>query len=325
MADGLLSLREHSKLKLRRQGSLERLEALRAEISAARPFQGVDISVFCAGSMARLEMGSRSDVDFFLICENKAAISRIGELEIFASLIAANRSLGYPEFSNDGEFLKIYPVDELVDKTGRPIDDSENFFTVRMLLLLESICVCNQSLYDDAVRRVARNYLRDKRGKRGFRPLFLLNDLLRYWRTLCLNYEQKRTEGSRKWRTKNLNLKFSRMMTVYSLVLLIAQAKVLSEDALVEMFRKQPLERLAEAHDALAAAGFRRGFEQVLDDYEFFLSVKEKDDAEIEGLLSDGGVLRSEVAAAADRFSRYFYDALMHSSIAEDARRFILV
>ena len=72
----------------------------------------------------------------------------------------------------------------MLEALGGPQDDSENLFTARMLLLLEARCVCNQPLYDDIVDKILKHYFRDSRGKSTFRPLFLLNDLLRYWRTL---------------------------------------------------------------------------------------------------------------------------------------------
>jgi hypothetical protein len=59
-------------------------------------------------------------------------------------------------------------------------------------------------------------------------PAYLANDILRYWRTLCLNYEAGTTEqwpnqqtpsDRAKRKIKNYKLKHSRMLTCYSAVL----------------------------------------------------------------------------------------------------------
>jgi hypothetical protein len=54
----------------------------------------------------------------------------------------------------------------------------------------------------------------------SFMPAYLANDILRYWRTLCLNYEAstagKTINPDAKRKIKNYKLKHSRMLTCYS-------------------------------------------------------------------------------------------------------------
>ncbi len=146
---------------------------------------------------------------------------------MLATAIDINRELKYESFSNDGEYLKIHSLDYMLETLGAPQDDSENLFTTRMLLLLESRCVFNEPVYDNAISTILDHYFRDNRGKASFRPLFVLNDILRYWRTLCLNYELTRDDPDKPWRKKNINLKFSRMLTIFGTVLpLIAKTRV---------------------------------------------------------------------------------------------------
>ncbi len=66
-----------------------------------------------------------------------------------------------------------------------------------MLLLLESEPLAGQEAYRRCVNRTIGVYARDADDERAFRPIFLINDLVRYWKTLCLNYEGERNEFHR--------------------------------------------------------------------------------------------------------------------------------
>ena len=75
---------------------------------------------------------------------------------------------------------------------GSPEDDGLNAFTARMLLLLESRPVYNAERYRRILKAVIGFYYRDfSDHSEHFRPTFLINDILRFWRTLTLNYEHE--------------------------------------------------------------------------------------------------------------------------------------
>ena len=94
-----------------------------------------------------------------------------------------------------------------------------------------------------------------ERNRDTFRPTFLLNDILRFWRTLTLNYEHKRAEKRRaaergeaedgwevKSATKNLKLGFSRLNTCFSLVVpLAALEPPVTVEHVVELRGSRPL------------------------------------------------------------------------------------
>jgi len=43
-------------------------------------------------------------------------------------------------------------------------------------------------------------------------PRFLLNDYVRYWRTMAVDSAQKRRDRSTKWALRNIKLRFSRKL-----------------------------------------------------------------------------------------------------------------
>ena len=101
--------------------------------------------------------------------------------------------MSFPKFTNDGKYLEILFADEMLSSLGGRQDDHMNYFTSRMLLLLESHPVLNKDAYYSITKKVIRSYFRDfDYYPDTFRPTFLINDIIRFWKTLCLNYEYDR-------------------------------------------------------------------------------------------------------------------------------------
>lgn len=205
---------------------------------------------------------------------------------------------------------------------GAPEDDSENLFTARMLLLLEARCVCNCSLFNGVVEKILEHYFRDSRGKGTFRPLFLLNDLLRYWRTLCLNYELIRDHPEESWEKKNINLKFSRMLTVFGTVLPLVQGQIFDVDSAREFVKLSPHYRFARGLDFLKDDKLTGEYNAFLDCYEKFLCWKEKMGNNQENPDDDEF---NRINDSADQYSRFIHRALTHQKIKPEYRRYLVL
>ena len=316
-------LNHHKDLSRRRKKSVSELHRVRDAFSKCTYFKDLKLTVYCAGSLARMEIGQKSDLDVFVTAEDQDSLkSRLAEYEIFAQLIHLNKELGFPPFSNDGEYLKVYFIDDLKDRTGSRRDDHENYFTARMLLMLESSPLIHDEIYDSHLNGILKHYYRDKQSKRTFKPLFLLNDILRYWRTLCLNYEERRHDPGRPWRKKNVNLKFSRMMTVFGTVLPLIVEKNDDASSIESLCRKTSLERFALGLDWLEDDRLLEEWPEILDNYESFLSWKDDDD--VEKYLKEGAQ-KETVRDYAERLSNFFYRALTHEKITLEFRRYLIL
>lgn len=282
------ALQQHAGLSNRMRFSQEQLAKVRDSISKRESCTRKDLCIYVAGSLGRLELGHISDLDVFLFADSPGSVggqrtlSRLQEIQVLSEIIQVNAELKLPEFSGDGEHFKIHEVSQLLTGTGTATDDSENFFTTRLLLLLESKCLSNDALYADATKRIFEMYVRDGTGRAEYRPLFLLNDILRYWRTICLNYERTRHDPSKPWWKKNLNLKFSRKLTVFSTVLsmLVEQVDCIEKFQLIA--NRTPMQRLAYSLDVMGDDFLFVGFNKFLCAYEEFLSAKS--DAKLERL-----------------------------------------
>jgi len=318
-------LLSNSNIQDRIKHSKEFLLDVRTEFGKLKGGKREEVCVFAAGSLGRFETGRKSDLDVFILSDNPKeqpkdrSLSRLEEIELFADLITLNKNLSLPAFSGDGRFLKIHKLDDLIKATGDSRDDSENLFTARLLLLLESQPLSNDFLYEKGIQSVLENYFRDGKGRRDFRPLFLLNDILRYWRTLCLNYERDRALEKRWWK-RNLNLKFSRKLTVFSTVLPIVAQQVKTVEDFIALSKMVPLERLASALDKLGDNSLKAEFEIFVRDYESFLAAKSY--AELEEKNTER---IEEFRTKADVFGSFIYRALHSKKLDQQLVQYLAI
>lgn len=263
-----------SDIAKRRVTSRSRLVEVQRELGESEALAAGKACVYATGSFARGEASQFSDLDLFIVgkCEPpqpkakqpppppERLLKRLDEICVKAELISTTRQLNFPEFSGDGEYLTFYTVRDLVRSLGRPEDDATNTFTARLLLLLESTPLVEANVYADVIGEVVSPYWRDYEDHQNdFMPAFLANDILRLWRTFCVNYEARTdtdpAEKKAKRKLKNYKLKHSRMLTCYSALLYLLavyklQRTVKPRDA-VQMTNLTPTLRLEWLKDEM--------------------------------------------------------------------------
>ena len=266
-----------------------KIEQLRCILINAGDFLGENACVYATGSFGRLEAGAQSDLDVFILAldqrdrDNNLQGSRLSGLDaicVKAELINATESLGIPKFDGDGRYLVHYSVDNLVRTLGTPEDDSSNTFTARLLMLLESTPLLGAGVYDIALKQLIAAYFRDYQDhKNNFMPAFLSNDILRLWRTFCVNYEARteRTPDDKKikGKLKNYKLKHSRLLTCYSSLLYLLAVynrnKTVAPTDVVAMVGLTPLKRLQWIADQAEYACAAQTIQLLISLYEEFL------------------------------------------------------
>jgi hypothetical protein len=315
-------LEQHDAIQKRKRTSQAKLDRARGMFQADPILsKNTDICIFAAGSLGRLDSGLTSDLDLFVTTMGETNVGRLDEILYFSSILRLNHALEYEAPSNDGEFLKIFHVSQNEGKVGSANDDIENWFTTRMLLLLESNFIYNEIAYHAHKKAILDFYFRDSTGQEKFRPVFLLNDILRYWRTLCLNYEQKaRTSPSQSWKKKNFNLKFSRLLSVFGTVLPLIMMEEVTAERIESLSSRRPMDRLAEGLDALNAPELLENFQTFLDHYEFFLMTKET-----QNFANVTGEIKADLQSRADFVSKFIFEALNHKSVPEEFRRYLVI
>ncbi|MGA7761235.1 MAG: nucleotidyltransferase domain-containing protein [Candidatus Binataceae bacterium] len=280
-------------LETRRSETTSRFERLQKQLSAADKLAADKACVYATGSFGRGEASKYSDLDLFIVGrgdKNRRELSNLEEIRIKADLIEATQTLGISEFSGDGEYLIHYTKQELVETLGKPRDDASNTFTARLLLLLESKPLLGEKVYREAISDVIAAYWRDYADhKSEFIPAFLANDILRLWRTFCVNYEARTftepAEKRAKRKLKNYKLKHSRLLTCYSALLYLLATyttdKTVDPEDAVHMTALSPTGRLewllTQSHIAAAHQPVR----ELLEHYERFLAATDYSEKEL--------------------------------------------
>ena len=145
-----------------------------------------------------------------------------------------------------GVFSEPLPVDDILEIGGQ--DDTNETLTRRMLLLLEGEWVFNEPVFHDVRNRLLQRYLHDEPGEDKI-CMFLLNDIIRYWRTICIDVEHKTYDGNKAREIRLVKLRFSRMLLYASGVFAIGEGHGLSigdkAESLHDLFGRYPIDRIA--------------------------------------------------------------------------------
>ena len=264
--------------------SQERLEELRKEISKIELQDTLEnkICVFACGSLGRLEMTEQSDLDLFFISnvdwaegQTEMSVPTLDKYLFFSQLYDINRRLQYKDPSKRGMYWDFISKRNLLDIGSRE-EDYNNSFTARMLLLLESKPLYNQPAYDKLIKETVGKYFVDYEDYSDeFFPLFLMNDILRYWYTLTLNYEYRRdfSEDANKKYWKRLKLKYPRLITCFSMLACLYQEKITPDDVVhfSEITPFERLELLAQKDENL-----REVVTSIFTEYEWYLELRKQ-------------------------------------------------
>ncbi|MCE6949485.1 nucleotidyltransferase domain-containing protein [Cereibacter sphaeroides] len=290
-----------SDLSTRRTQAGQKLQLLREKLGSAESILGDKACVYATGSYGRLEAGSQSDLDLFIVTKvNEEAgeptsnqLSNLDTILVKADLIKATKLLQLPDFDADGKYLSSHSIHDFKKHLGGAQDDYRNTLTGRLLLFLESQPLVGEAAYNDIIEDVIAAYFIDFADHSdNFIPAFLANDILRLWRTFCVNYEygRKKTPADK---LKNYKLKHSRMLTCYSaLIYLLAtyteKGTVLVADAKA-MTKLTPTERLEAILSNPRFEVVHDKVSQILDKYFEFLCLTDRPKGDLIKEISSSG------------------------------------
>jgi hypothetical protein len=243
-----------------------------------------DASVVVFGSLARNELTFKSDTDWTLLVDGQASDTHADTvLEVGRRIVQA----GGKDPGREGTFGHFAFSHDLLHRIGG-INDSNANLTQRMLLVLESGALGPDGTYHRVLRGVLRRYVVEDAGLRSRQervPRFLLNDVVRYWRTIAVDAAHKRRDrGAEGWALRTLKLQTSRklmfssgMLSCFSCAFTPAIANAPADAAADELIEhvlrlaaRTPLERMAEI---LLSLGILEPARELLTAYDEFLSV----------------------------------------------------
>ncbi len=205
----------------------------------------IDIVIF--GSLARFEATSESDLDYLVMAYNipppeKVSIIR-DTIQTVGELI---EKFNLKPPGTTGMFGTVLSAPDLTERIGLDQDTNLNH-SRRMLILQESFSVYKPELHEKLLRLIIARYLADYRTPKNGVPRFLLNDVIRYWRTIAVDYQAKRWNNlDANWGLRYLKLLISRKIVFAGLMASLLLTKKTDVEYFYKQFSMSSLARIAQ-------------------------------------------------------------------------------
>ncbi len=179
-----------------------------------------DLDFVVFGSLARKECTKGSDLDWTLLIDGAGSSTHSDLAHLINTKL---ESIELQEPGSSGVFGQLTFSHDVINYIGGQ-DDTNHNTTRRILLLLESAKISlnpdglvQASAYGRVCRAVLTQYLKNDSGftseRTEYIPRFLLNDIIRFWRTMCVDFAYKqREQKGKKWALRNIKLRMSRKL-----------------------------------------------------------------------------------------------------------------
>jgi predicted nucleotidyltransferase len=177
-----------------------------------------DASFVVFGSLARGEWTSASDLDWTYLIDGQANSDHLAIAQKMQTIFERNKE-EFRSPSPTGTFGNLAFSHDMIHQIGGQNDTNRNT-TQRILLLLESTAIGkNAQAHERIIRGVINRYLEEdnhllERDETRYRvPRFLLNDVVRFWRTMAVDFASKQRDRAGKgWGLRNSKLRMSRKL-----------------------------------------------------------------------------------------------------------------
>jgi hypothetical protein len=272
-----LEIKRYSALSTNWAFTKEKVAQLTAALNAGN-LPNTIVTLAVAGSLGRMDAAADvSDCDLLVVLSDATLKNKNEANATYKRVWDVLRPLNLKPPKPTGTFSRPTSIEQLCDKEniGAANEDMRSF-AKRLLLLLETQPVYKrdgyQTVADAVVQSYAEKYVaKDPRKEWGF----LINDLIRYFRSLCVNYQWDFENEHGKWPLRNIKLRHSRLIMYGGLLMLLGECSREREDKVTWLKNRlnlTPLERIALVYSANQDTNFFRlaGF------YDTFLGMLSK-------------------------------------------------
>ena len=176
------------------------------------PVSTPQIDVGLTGSFARREVTFGSDCDYLVVVNETVDPLTVSRFVSQMDQLREERQYGSP--GAQGIFGDFVTANELLQRIGLEGDSNTNH-TRRMLLLNESVSIYQPPLRAQIIKQIAERYCIDYAPEHRddddgpHVPRFLLNDVVRYWRTVAVDFGAKQLRAL----SRGSYLRYAKLLT----------------------------------------------------------------------------------------------------------------
>lgn len=183
------------------------------------PDQKENICIFLVGSYGRFEASHNSDLDCIFIYKKDG----FDKNNICNKIFEIAEKIGIKKLPGEtGTFKEFIKLETLLRNIGG-IGDTNKNLTRRILILTESYFLYNDDLCKEVISAIFNKYT-EKAKKANKEPRELINELVRYYRTITIDYRFKTEEAKKPWGVRNSKLRHSRKFLFFTSIAIIFTA-----------------------------------------------------------------------------------------------------
>ncbi|MFK7821388.1 MAG: hypothetical protein AB8G99_21915, partial [Planctomycetaceae bacterium] len=197
------------------------IAALRTEFSKAGLNERVR-TIYVSGSIGRMEAVATSDCDLVVVLNDEELASGSS---IMSTVFDCVERVGCQRPKAAGIFGFPTSFEELLDpKTAGVVDEDLGVFGKRIQALLDSQPLVHPQEFESLQPSILKRYASAPIADPGaFQLRWLVDDLIRYWRSLCARTRWLSHDNQRHWRALNVKVRHSRMLLCAGLYHLLVE------------------------------------------------------------------------------------------------------
>jgi len=269
----MLDLSRYPTLEYARQWSEEILEEMTDRLASIKQLNPDIVTVAPSGSIGRLEGMAHSDCDLIVLIKDEAVQDPHRASVAMEDVWSCLEPLELPMPKSSGIYATPASSEQIHNETTLgQIAEDKDIFGKRMQLLLDATPVFGHEEFNDMRYRLLKRYaagflIYDQRKE----WVYLLNDLLRYFRSYCAWHQFDLSHDPvDSWYMRNAKLRNGRIPMIAALIFLLGECSKEKQDKIGWLHRHLDM-TMMERFEFVYRMNRDQHFDRLITAYEFFM------------------------------------------------------